>query len=162
MWNIFRARGLYLTLDFLSYLLQSPAADVMEIMKRKRAVHEHVIAATQQKEATLKATKQAFPVSWCLSWYLISAAAEFWQNCGLLSAVFSPDLSMAFQSQDEVEVEQPSSDAPAKKRRKKAGGTCLWLGAIFFCILSVSVTSCPWVSVWNLKSFSSVCWDFWC
>ncbi|CAM6101614.1 unnamed protein product [Calypogeia fissa] len=39
---------------------KSPAADVVEIMKRKRAVHEHVILATQQKEATLRATKQAF------------------------------------------------------------------------------------------------------
>ncbi|BBN17990.1 ATP-dependent RNA helicase DDX54/DBP10 [Marchantia polymorpha subsp. ruderalis] len=36
-------------------------ADVVEVMKRKRQVHEHVIVAAQQKEATLKAAKQSFP-----------------------------------------------------------------------------------------------------
>lgn len=34
---------------------QIPIAEVVEIMKRKRAVHEHVITAAQQQKAAAKA-----------------------------------------------------------------------------------------------------------
>jgi Zn ribbon nucleic-acid-binding protein len=34
---------------------QIPIAEVVEIMKRKRAVHEHVINAAQQQKAAAKA-----------------------------------------------------------------------------------------------------------
>lgn len=36
-------------------LYQVPIAQVVEIMKRKREIHEHVIAAAQQQRAAAKA-----------------------------------------------------------------------------------------------------------
>ncbi|KAL2612800.1 hypothetical protein R1flu_024492 [Riccia fluitans] len=40
---------------------KTPLADALEVMKRKRQVHEHVIVAAHQKEATLKAARESFP-----------------------------------------------------------------------------------------------------
>ncbi|KAL3680282.1 hypothetical protein R1sor_023238 [Riccia sorocarpa] len=40
---------------------KTPLADALEVMKRKRQVHEHVIVAAHQKEATLKAARETVP-----------------------------------------------------------------------------------------------------